>query len=148
MSMLHRQPPLRELALAVLLALTAGCGPSGSTATPTGVGGGGAGVDSDPEGSNEGRGMAELAARLKLLVGRTDGIGAVAASDAGKCEDLCDLATSICTVQEKMRELCDAHPDDDAYAALCREAKNECREAQDACVRCVESNQSTSEPAR
>ena len=143
MSTPHRQAPIRELALAMLLGLLASCGPSGSTATPTGVGGGaGPGVDSDPEGINEGSGMAELRARLEQLVKRTDNIAAVAAGDASKCENLCDLATSICSVQEKMRELCDAHPDDDAYAALCREAKNECREAQDSCVRCVESNQS------
>jgi hypothetical protein len=144
MSTPHRQPPLRELALALLLGsiCMTSCGPTGSTVTPTGGGGGGPGVDSDPEGTNEGRGMAELAARMKDLVRRTDDISAVAAGDAGKCENLCDLATSICSVQEKMRELCDAHPDDDNYAALCREAKNECREAQDSCVRCVESNQS------
>ena len=99
------------------------------------------GVDHDPEGVNEGHGMAELRTRLESLVKKAESMGAVVAADAAKCEDLCDLATSICAVQAKMKELCDAHPDDDDYAALCREAKNECREAQDSCVRCVESNQ-------
>lgn len=129
------------VALSVVLGLVISCGPVvTNTPTPTG-GGGNHGVDHDPEGVNEGHGMSELRTRLDTLVKKAESMGAVVAADAAKCEDLCDLATSICTVQAKMKELCDAHPDDDEYAALCREAKNECREAQDSCVRCVESNQ-------
>jgi hypothetical protein len=135
----------RNIGLSVLLAAVLGFAScdrpiSGETATPT-TGGDGPSVDPDPEGRNEGSGMNELRGRLEELVRKAESMGAVVASDAAKCEDLCDLATSICSVQAKMKELCDAHPDDDQYAALCREAKNECREAQDSCVRCVESNQ-------
>ncbi len=143
MSTLHRQPSFRGLArLAVVLGAVVSCQPTNAINTPVGPGGGDPSVDPDPEGINEGVSMGELRKRLETFVRRAEGMGAVVASDAGKCEDLCDLATSICSVQAKMKELCDAHPDDDEYAALCREAKNECREAQDSCVRCVESNQS------
>lgn len=130
----------RSLVCAVLLSL--GCGPSVSnngTAVPGGTGTGGS--EPGPDGITEGEGMGELRKRLDDLVRKEQGLRPSAAADAGKCEQLCDLATSICAVQEKLCDLADDHPDDDAYQGLCREARNECREAQDSCVRCVEANQ-------
>jgi len=134
------------LALACAVLLSAACGPQagGPTVTPGGTGTGG--TDPAPQGTNEGQGMGELKQRLGDLVDREEVLRPQAASDAGKCEQLCDLATSICSVQEKLCELADDHPDDDAYQALCREARAECREAQESCVRCVESNQNQSLP--
>lgn len=113
----------------------------GSTVTP-GTGDGG-GAEPAPDGVTEGEGMGELRERLRKLVEKERGLAPQAASDAGRCEQLCDLATSICAVQEKLCDLADLHPDDDAYQGLCREARNECREAQESCVACVESLQST-----
>ncbi|MBK6918633.1 MAG: hypothetical protein IPH07_14660 [Deltaproteobacteria bacterium] len=121
-----------------LLVLALGCGPQaggGGTVTPGGAGGG---VSSDPDGRDEGQSAGELKQRLDALLDREEQLAPQAATDAGKCEDLCELATSICAVEEKLCDLADDHPDDDAYQGLCREARNECREAQDSCVRCVE----------
>jgi hypothetical protein len=136
-----------RLARALVCAmLGAGCGPQtgGGTVTPGTSGSGGS--DPDPQGVTEGEGMGELRKRLGDLVDRERGLRPVATSDAGKCEELCELATSICSVQEKLCELADDHPDDDSYQGLCREARNECREAQESCVRCVETNQNQSLP--
>jgi len=90
--------------------------------------------------------MAELSGRLDALVGRERNLRPAAAADAGKCEELCELATSICSVQEKLCDLADDHPDDGAYQGLCREARNECREAQEGCVHCVEANSNQTLP--
>lgn len=143
-----RQRPSTMLARALVCAvlLSAACGPQagGPTVTPGGTGTGG--TNPDPQGTNEGQGMGELKKRLGDLVDREAELQRAAASDAGKCEQLCDLATSICSVQEKLCELADDHPDDEAYQGLCREARAECREAQESCVRCVESNQTRQPP--
>jgi hypothetical protein len=142
-----RQRPSTLLARSLVCAvLLAACGPQagGTTVTPGGTGTGG--TDPAPQGTTEGQGMAELEKRLGDLVDRKHGLSPQAAGDAGKCEQLCDLATSICSVQEKLCELADDHPDDDAYQALCREARAECREAQESCVGCVETNQSRTPP--
>lgn len=135
----------RAALVLVCAMLGLGCGPqSGSgTVTPGTTGGG---TEQDPQGTNEGEGMGELRKRLGELVGKEARLQAAASGDAGKCEELCELATSICSVQEKLCDLADDHPDDDAYQGLCREARNECREAQESCVRCVESNQNQSVP--
>ena len=135
---------LARALVCAMLGLALGCGPTagGGTVTPGTSGGGGS--DPDPQGATEGEGMGELHKRLDDLVGRERSLRPAAASDGGKCEQLCDLATSICGVQEKLCDLADDHPDDDAYQGLCREARNECREAQDSCIRCVEANQNQS----
>lgn len=131
----------RALACAAM-GMLLGCGPQtgGGPVVPGTVGGGGA--EPAPDGTTEGEGMGELRERLRKLVARERGLRPEAASDAGRCEQLCDLATSICAVQEKLCDLADDHPDDDAYQGLCREARNECREAQESCIACVESLQS------
>jgi hypothetical protein len=137
----------KMLALACAALLSAACGPKsgdGHTVTPGDTGT--AGSNPDPQGTNEGQGMGELKKRLGDLIDREEELRRAAATDAGKCEQLCDLATSICSVQEKLCELADDHPDDEAYQGLCREARSECREAQESCVRCVESNQNQSLP--
>jgi hypothetical protein len=110
----------------------------GGTVTP--AIGGEPGRADDPEGPQEGENFGDLRARLERLRTRAAAVEPVATGDAGKCEDLCSIATNICAVQEKLCELADEHPGEDEYQALCREAKSECREAQDSCVRCVESN--------
>jgi hypothetical protein len=129
------------LVCAALLSAACNRAITGETVTPGDTGTGG--TNPDPQGNNEGQGMGELKKRLGDLVDREEALRQAATNDAGKCEQLCDLATSICSVQEKLCELADDHPDDEAYQGLCREARAECREAQDSCVRCVESNQSS-----
>lgn len=124
-----------------LVVLALGCGPTaggGSTVTPDG---GATKPGPDPQGVAEDDSMGALTRRLDRLVGQERGMHAAATSDAGRCEELCELATAICSVQEKVCELADAHPNDDAYQGLCREARNECREAQESCVACASANQ-------
>lgn len=137
----------RRLARAlVCAALVMGCGPQAGTGTVNPTTGDPVGAGPDPQGVTEGEGMAELSNRLDALVGRERNLRPAAAADAGKCEELCELATSICSVQAKLCDLADDHPDDGTYQGLCREARNECREAQESCVRCVEANSTQSLP--
>jgi hypothetical protein len=91
-----------------------------------------------PEGWNEGDSRDELEARLRRLVEQQGAMKTAASANAGACEDICSLATSICGVQEKLCSIADRHPGEDEYQGLCREAKQECRAAQDDCITCVE----------
>jgi hypothetical protein len=114
-----------------------------STVTP---GGGSDAPDegAEPEGRDEGDNVGDLRARLQRLhvdhqrlSSQDDGGG------FGQCEELCDLATKICSVKESLCEIAAEHPGDDAYQGLCREAQHECREAGESCVRCAESDGGT-----
>ncbi len=102
-------------------------------------------ADAPLEEPHEGETASELAARLDRLRTRQRDFQARAASDVAACENLCALATSICGIQEKLCSLADERPGDEDYQRLCRQAKVECREAQDACVACVERH--SSQPA-
>jgi hypothetical protein len=128
-----------RLALPLLLVFAA-CQPQATGGTVTPTVGGGAGRADNPDGPQEGENFGDLKNRLERLRARASQVQPVATGDAGKCEDLCSIATNICAVQEKLCELADDHPGEEEYQALCREAKAECREAQESCVRCVESN--------
>jgi hypothetical protein len=83
----------------------------------------------DAAGPHEGDSALELDARLKRL--REDQTQ----------QDVCSLATSICGVKEKLCNIADEHPGDADYQELCRKAKQECQQAQEACVGCVERHQ-------
>ncbi len=96
----------------------------------------------DPEGTQEGDSMGELQLRLRRLVEEQSTKLEPAATDAAVCEDLCSLATSICGVQQKLCDLADRHAGDDRYQGLCREARLECKEAQNACIQCVQRHSS------
>ena len=91
-----------------------------------------------PEGRGEGQTRDELEARMRQLVSEQQGHLQAASTSPAVCEDLCSLATSICGVQEKLCVIADEHPGDDSYQGLCREAKRECKAAQDDCIGCVE----------
>lgn len=116
----------------------AGCGPvssEGGTVTPVQP------VErAGPEamGPHDGEDVGELRLRLEKLRSQQLEITASAQGDPAVCEDLCSLATSICGVKEKLCNLADDHPGDDGYQNLCREARQECGEAQGSCVSCVE----------
>lgn len=132
----------------VLAALVAGCGPSasgGGTVTPGGNGNVPDG--SDPQGPNEGDDVGDLKARLERL--STEQAQKASASDAtfGVCEDLCSLASSICTVKEKLCDVADRHPGEEEYQGLCRKAELECSEAEDSCVACVQARERREEAA-
>lgn len=128
--------------------LMASCGPSasgGGTVTPGGNGN--VREAADPEGDEEGNDVGALRERLDRLsheqnqrVGASDG-------SFGACEDLCSLASSICTVKEKLCEVADRHPGEEEYQGLCRKAELECSEAEDSCVACVETRESREEAA-
>jgi hypothetical protein len=131
---------MRRTVFALTLALTTGCEPGASgggvTVTPDR---GGIGEDA-PKGDAEDRSMGALQRRLETFRNKKAQIMNASTRDPAVCEELCSLASDICEVQEKLCELADEHPGDDQYQNLCREAHNECREAQASCVRCVESN--------
>ncbi len=115
------------------------CRPSasdGGTTAPTITHPPGTGPAAD--GPHEGQSAAELKLRLDKLAEQQAGLIPAASRDPNTCEEVCSLATSICSVQEKLCEIADGHPSEVEYQALCRDARQECREAQDACVRCVE----------
>jgi hypothetical protein len=124
----------------LVLALSA-CGPQagGSTVTP---GGNGGGRGATPEGRHDDDSMGSLKERLDGLKTKQSTLVTAATDDAAVCEDLCSLATSICAVQQKLCDLADAHAGDDEYQSLCREAHQECRDAQESCIACVQSNSS------
>ncbi|MCA9649059.1 MAG: hypothetical protein H6712_15810 [Myxococcales bacterium] len=111
----------------------------GGTATPGGNGAVSEGPD--PEGNHEGDNIGDLEARLDRL--QQEQARVVSSSDGsfGVCEDLCSLASKICTVKEKLCEIADRHPGEDEYQGLCRKAELECNEAEDSCVACVEARE-------
>lgn len=141
----------RVLSFGILgLMATSACTPQSSqgqssggvTVTP------GEGVHADtPEGRGEGDSRDELEQRMRDLVGKQQDMSERASADAGVCEDICSLATSICGVQEKLCVIADDHPGDADYQGLCREAKQECKSAQDECIRCVERHAAGGSPA-
>ena len=120
-------------------ACTTGRAGEGPTITP-----GETGAHADqPEGWGEGDSRDELQLRLRKLVEQQRAMASAAGASPSTCEDICSLATSICGVQEKLCSIADKHPGEEAYQGLCREAKQECREAQDDCIRCVEQHAQT-----
>jgi len=128
------------LGLALALLPTSGCrrvaGPS--TVTPEV---GDERARPDAAGPHEGDSALELDARRKRLRDDQEQLVPVASEDPAKCEDVCSLATSIGGVKEKLCNIADEHPGDDDYQELCRKAKQECQQAQEACVGCVERHQ-------
>ena len=138
---------LHRAALVLGVVMLAACRPtaSGGTVTPTG------GADApdegaDPIGRDEGDNVGDLRARLERLHVDHDRLSSQEGGGFGQCEDLCDLASKICSVKEKICDIAADHPGDDAYQGLCREAQHECREAGDSCVRCAEGSGGTIGP--
>ncbi len=146
-----RRRPGGVMAARVILGayvLVAGCGPSAAGGGTVAPGGNGNVRDgADPEGDEEGNDVGALRQRLERL--STEQAKAASSSDAsfGACEDLCSLASSICTVKEKLCEVADRHPGEEEYQGLCRKAELECSEAEDSCVACVEARESREEAA-
>ncbi len=132
-----RQVSLR-CGLAFVAALSA-CGPTaggGGTVTP---GGNNAVPDGpDPDGRDEGNNIGDLKARLDRLRTKQAEMASESEASFGVCEDLCSLASSICSVKEKLCDIADQHPGEEEYQGLCRKAELECGEAEDSCVACVE----------
>lgn len=122
-----------------LLWATASCGPSNTTGTVTPDRTTGP-VELSPKGQPDDNSMGGLRKRLEGFRAKKASIVSASTSDPAVCEELCKLASDICEVQVKLCDLADDRPDDEQYQGLCREAKNECHEAQESCVRCVESN--------
>jgi hypothetical protein len=123
--------------------LTAGCGPSASGGGTVAPGGNGNVRDgSDPEGQEEGDDVGALRARLDRLSTQQHEKASGSDGSFGACEDLCSLASSICTVKEKLCDVADRHPGEEEYQGLCRKAELECSEAEDSCVACVEARES------
>ena len=63
---------------------------------------------------------------------------AAAQTDVASCESACDLSVSICTIAERLCDIADGHAGSDYYQRLCREAKQDCRNAQEVCANCAE----------
>ena len=137
-----RTTPLRWVTSTAAALLIAACDPGGQAGegpvleTPGGAGG--AGVAPPEEGVAEGDSADELNARKQRLYVEFRALVEEGSNDPDTCERLCSLATSICGVQEKLCNIAEDHVGDDHYQSLCREAKRECRDAQDRCIDCVE----------
>lgn len=132
---------LAWLAAGALVLVTLACDEArsgGGTVVPQGDG---VGTSITPEGSFEGESIDELQIRLNRLVSQQDQLTAASSSDAGKCEELCELSRAICEVKTKMCEIADARVADDEYQDLCRQAKQRCQRASDSCVRCVQTHE-------
>ncbi len=127
----------RRLTVAVVLAFALGCDQQGGggTVVPDGRG-----SDSElrPEGEHQGESMAELALRLDELTGRRASLVAASNEDSSKCEAVCELSRAICEVKTKMCTIAEERVTDPDYQNLCRKAKQQCSEASDSCIRCVE----------
>ena len=124
-------------ALSAIVPIAGGCNQAtaGGTVTP---GDGEPRPGADPQGAHMGDSLGELKLRLEQLKRRQLQVIPAANQDKAVCEDVCSLATSICGVAEKLCNLADDHPQDPEYQNLCREARLECKEAQDSCIGCVE----------
>ncbi len=57
--------------------------------------------------------------------------------DASRCEKVCSLSVSICSIQEQLCRIAEDHSGSPHYERLCREAKQDCRQSQEACGRCA-----------
>ncbi|HLT35316.1 MAG TPA: hypothetical protein VK034_03500 [Enhygromyxa sp.] len=134
---------MKKLMLVCLLALGCDTRSSGGTVIPTDEG---VGTQIDPKGEFEGESIDELKIRLDRLSGQQEQLIGASSSDAGRCEELCELARSICEVKTKMCEIADERVSDDEYQNLCRQAKQRCQRASDSCVRCVQTHERSYKP--
>ncbi|MCA9710505.1 MAG: hypothetical protein KDK70_31985 [Myxococcales bacterium] len=127
----------------LLLASSLACGPRGSDGSPVTPGGNGAAPDGPgPQGPNESdESIDDLRARLDRLHAKQAEMATSSDGSFGVCEDLCSLASSICSVKEKLCEVADRHPGEEEYQGLCRKAELECSETEDSCVACVEARE-------
>jgi len=130
-----------------LVATLTACGPSasdGGTVTPGGNGAVPEGAV--PEGAQESNNIGDLKARLDRLGVKHSEMASSGQASFGVCEDLCSLASSICSVKEKLCDVADQHPGEEEYQGLCRRAELECSEAEDSCVSCVEAREGSESP--
>ncbi|MBA3545443.1 MAG: hypothetical protein H0T76_03070 [Nannocystis sp.] len=54
----------------------------------------------------------------------------------GRCEQICEIAAAICTLEQQICGLLARHPDDGRYQAACERAAGDCRFATEACHAC------------
>jgi len=54
----------------------------------------------------------------------------------GRCEQVCEIAAAICTLEGQICGLVPRHPDDPRYQAACERAAGDCRFATEACDAC------------
>lgn len=59
-----------------------------------------------------------------------------ARSQAGRCEQVCELATAICELESQICGLLPRHPGEARYQAACDRAGADCRLATEACHAC------------
>jgi hypothetical protein len=118
---------------------------AGGTVTPGGTDDPNEGPD--PQGHEESNNIGDLEVRLDRLHDDRVKMSSSDEGDFGVCEDLCELASNICVVKEKLCNLADDHPGDDSYQDLCREARNECHAANESCISCAEGKAGEPAPA-
>lgn len=128
----------RFLQAGLLLVGLSGCGSRISTG-PGVVGPDGHGAPEGPgaEGEHAGSSVGELEKRLGDLTKRRDAAMGTAMSDVDTCEDLCDLAASICEVAKRLEVIADRNAGNESYQVLKRQAQLECRDAKESCTNCV-----------
>jgi hypothetical protein len=91
----------------------------------------------DGEGEHAGSSVGELQMRLDTLTSKRDATLETAMSDVDTCEQLCDLATSICEVAKRLEVIANRNAGNESYQVLERQAQLECREAMESCTNCV-----------
>lgn len=126
-------------ALVVIGLSLAGCAGSQASSGPTIAPASGPGVPRAdmPEGEPMGGSADELHLRRRELSAELMSTLAAVQRDAERCEEACSLSVSICSIQERLCEIADAHAGSDYYQRLCREAKLDCRNAQEVCATCA-----------
>lgn len=53
-----------------------------------------------------------------------------------RCSDICELATAVCGLRDRICDLASAHEDEDEYADACARAERDCWRASEACDAC------------
>ena len=67
---------------------------------------------------------------------KTTSTPATATPERNKCESLCDLATAVCGLKDRICGLASVHQNEQEYEVACERAERDCGRASEACDDC------------